>query len=186
MRTKYKTITLLLIKKKLKNKKVHERQTARMRTRSEWFLAGDGARGGSLELTSADIHLRPPSSIGGGSATAIGNITGGCGSYRSHDDLTNYRNDNFIIDNNNINSDFVVASSILSSSLSAFTTASTNVNNNNSNLHQSYHNRQNNNNHNFNHHHHHQRYHDNEHVHSSHHHHGGVVMMFFTVLDMLF
>lgn len=163
-----------------------------MRTRSEWFLAGDGARGGSLELTSADIHLRPPSSIGGGGDSTTG--IGGCGSYRSHDDLTNYRNDNFIIDNN-INSDFIVASSILSSSLSAFTAASTNVNNNNnSNLHQNYHTRQNNNNNNH-FHHHQQRYHydndDHEHLHHSTHNHnhqnnGGVVMMIFTVLDMLF
>lgn len=162
-----------------------------MRTRSEWFLAG--ARGGSLELTSADIHLRPPSSIGGGSATGLGSgcggqltVAGGCGSYRSHDDLTNYRNDNFIIDNN-INSDFIVASSILSSSLSAFTAASTNVNNNNhnSNLHQSYRHRD----HEHNHHHNHNQSHYNHHYdneHSRHHQNGGVVMMFFTVLDMLF
>lgn len=36
--------------------KVHERQAARMRTRSEWFLGGCG---GSLELNS-DMSLCPP------------------------------------------------------------------------------------------------------------------------------
>lgn len=58
---------------------MHERQTARMRTRSEWFLSG-GDRVESLDVSN-DMHLRPP----------IGHP--GIGTYRSHDDLTRYRND---------------------------------------------------------------------------------------------
>lgn len=58
---------------------MHERQTARMRTRSEWFLSG-GDRVESLDVSN-DMHLRPP----------IGHP--GIGTYRSQDDLTRYRND---------------------------------------------------------------------------------------------
>lgn len=86
-----------------------------MRTRSEWFLAGD-VHGGSLELhadsdveqASMGMHLRPPT----GPALTVAGI----GTYRSHDDLTHYRNDDFMIHTNSDN-DFVVASysSILSS-----------------------------------------------------------------------
>lgn len=61
---------------------MHERQTARMRTRSEWFLSGVD-RVESLDISN-DMHLRPP----------IGHP--GMGTYRSQDDLTRYRNDNFI------------------------------------------------------------------------------------------
>lgn len=62
--------------------KVHERQTERMRTRSEWFLSGVD-RVDSLDVSN-DMHLRPP----------IGHP--GMGTYRSQDDLTRYRNDNLI------------------------------------------------------------------------------------------
>lgn len=84
--------------------KVHERQTARMRTRSEWFLGGCG----SLEL-GGDMHLRPPSinTVNGGSGNLItmcGNGTGnlgatgaGIGTYHSHDDLAHFRNENFLL-----------------------------------------------------------------------------------------
>lgn len=61
---------------------MHERQYARMRTRSEWFLSGvDGVE--SLDVSN-DMHLRLP---------PIGH---GMGTYRSQDDLTRYRNDNLI------------------------------------------------------------------------------------------
>lgn len=56
---------------------MHERQTARMRTRSEWFLSGVD-RVESLDVSN-DMHLRPP--------------IGHPGTYRSQDDLTRYRND---------------------------------------------------------------------------------------------
>lgn len=59
---------------------MHERQTARMRTRSEWFLSGVD-RVESLDVSN-DMHLRPP--------------IGHPGTYRSQDDLTRYRNDNLI------------------------------------------------------------------------------------------
>lgn len=61
---------------------MHERQTARMRTRSEWFLSGVD-RVDSLDVSN-DMHLRPP----------IGHP--GMGTYRSQDDLTRYRNDNLL------------------------------------------------------------------------------------------
>lgn len=159
-----------------------------MRTRSEWFLAG--ARGGSLEMSTDNIHLRPP-----GQSAAGALAVAGIGAYRSHDDLTNYRNDNFII-NHNVNSDFVVASSILSSSLSAFANNSTDVNHQHEHHHHNHHYQNSNHFHqhlqnHHNHHHHHRNRHHNHHL--SHqqigphaHSNGGVVMMFFTVLDMLF
>ncbi|XP_037032796.1 uncharacterized protein LOC119071844 isoform X3 [Bradysia coprophila] len=55
---------------------VHERQVARMRNRSEWFLSGVD-RVDSLDISN-DMHLRPP----------IGHP--GMGTYRSQDDLTRY------------------------------------------------------------------------------------------------
>lgn len=61
---------------------MHERQVARMRNRSEWFLSGVD-RVDSLDMSS-DMHLRPP----------IGHP--GMGTYRSQDDLTRYRNDDLI------------------------------------------------------------------------------------------
>lgn len=103
--------TIILLHQNRKQK-VHERQTARMRTRSEWFLGGCG----SMELGD-DMHLRPPSIamvMNGGSGNLINmcggmlanehgpnGITGnnhnknanettstGIGTYHSHDDLT--------------------------------------------------------------------------------------------------
>lgn len=60
-----------------------ERQTARMRTRSEWFLSGVD-RVESLDVSN-DMHLK---------VSPIGHP--GMGTYRSQDDLTRYRNDNLI------------------------------------------------------------------------------------------
>lgn len=61
--------------------KVHERQTARMKTRSEWFLADDSH---ILDDNPAACDRRPDA------ATALGFHVA---EYRSFDDITQYRND---------------------------------------------------------------------------------------------
>lgn len=60
---------LLLTNTIKRTKQVHERQTERMRTRSEWFLRN---RSGLLELNADNHHLRPPS-IGTTSIGSSGN-----------------------------------------------------------------------------------------------------------------
>lgn len=136
-----------------------------MRTRSEWFLAGD-VHGGSLEIN-PDMHLRPPP----GAAAATLTVAG-IGAYRSHDDLTHYRNDDFLLNSNFNDSDFVVASSLMSASY----------------IHHNHHPIVNNHNHNMHHHNDHQPHNlfNNFNAHDRHNPNGGAKMMFFTVLDMLF
>lgn len=65
--------------------KVHERQTARMKTRSEWFLADEPHL---LVTESGTCQQRMPNMM---SETALGFHVG---EYRSFDDINQYRNDN--------------------------------------------------------------------------------------------
>lgn len=65
--------------------KVHERQTARMKTRSEWFLADEPHL---LVTESGTCQQRMPNMM---SETALGFHVG---EYRSFDEINQYRNDN--------------------------------------------------------------------------------------------
>lgn len=75
---------------------VHERQTARMRTRSEWFL-GD-RQDGTLSLVVSSEYLQPPSS------SSLGLHSGGLstGSYQSKTKFS-HLNGHIELDNNSIN-----------------------------------------------------------------------------------